>query len=272
MESHSRMSLPERLVEGYQAFLEARLPIELRRFEQLAATGQNPEVMVIGCCDSRVSPEVIFDAHPGELFVVRNVANLVPPYSPTGLTHGVSAALEFAVLGLKVKHIVVMGHSRCGGVRAFVEHRDRPDPGDFIDNWMSLIAPAAIALEADGHALRVGDLICLEQASIVRTLANLMTFPWIRSRVETRDLELFVQLVKVAPSEPKVPVRGRQWEFPVSGNALDFQAMMPLMAMGLQDVLDPEALRPIFSAELRRSVRSLSLPTGIADVIFCQSG
>src|SRR5262249_15452429 len=144
--SHARMDLPRRLVSGYRTFLDARLPIELRRFEELAASGQRPEAMIIGCCDSRVSPEVIFDAHPGELFVVRNVANLVPPYSPSGLTHGVSAALEFAVLVLKVKYILVMGHSRCGGIRAFVEHRDRPDPGDFIDNWMSLIAPAAIAL------------------------------------------------------------------------------------------------------------------------------
>jgi carbonic anhydrase len=201
MESHARMTLPERLVEGYHAFLETRLPIEIRRFEQLAAAGQRPETMVIGCCDSRVSPEVIFDAHPGELFVVRNVANLVPPYSPTGLIHGISAALEFAVLGLQVKRIVVMGHSRCGGVRAFVEHRDRPDPGDFIDNWMSLIAPAAIALEADGHALRLDDLTLLEQASVVRTLANLMTFPWIRSRVETRDLDLLGAYFDVATGQ-----------------------------------------------------------------------
>ena len=192
------MNLPERLVDGYRAFIDARLPIELRRFEELAAMGQRPEVMIIGCCDSRVSPEVIFDAHPGELFVVRNVANLVPPYAPTGFTHGVSAALEFAVLGLKVKHIVVMGHSRCGGVRAFVEHRDRPDPGDFIDNWMSLIAPAAIALEAEGHTLRLDDLTRLEQASIVRTLENLMTFPWIGSRVRARELELLGAYFDVA--------------------------------------------------------------------------
>jgi len=198
MEAHARMALPERLVEGYRAFIAARLPIELCRFEQLATAGQSPEVMIIGCCDSRVSPEVIFDAHPGELFVVRNVANLVPPYSPTGLTHGVSAALEFAVLGLKVKHIVVMGHSHCGGVRAFVEHRDRPDPGDFIDNWMSLIAPAATALETDGYTLRLGDLTCLEQASVVQTLANLMTFPWIRDRVEARDLALLGAYFDVA--------------------------------------------------------------------------
>jgi carbonic anhydrase len=192
------MNLPGRLIDGYRSFVDARLPIELRRFEELAATGQRPEVMIIGCCDSRVSPEVIFDAHPGELFVVRNVANLVPPYSPTGFTHGVSAALEFAVLGLKVKHIVVMGHSHCGGVRAFVEHRDRPDPGDFIDNWMSLIAPAAIRLEAGRHTLRLDDLVRLEQASIVQTLSNLMTFPWIGSRVRALQLELLGAYFDVA--------------------------------------------------------------------------
>jgi len=192
------MDLPGRLVDGYRAFIDVRLPIELQRFERLAATGQKPEVMVIGCCDSRVSPEVIFDAHPGELFVVRNVANLVPPYSPTGLTHGISAALEFAVLGLKVKYIVVMGHSHCGGVRAFVEHRDRPDPGDFIDNWMSLITPTATALEAEGHPLRPDSLVRLEQASVVSTLANLMTFPWIRRRVEAQDLQLLGAYFDVA--------------------------------------------------------------------------
>jgi carbonic anhydrase len=184
------MQLPPRLVDGYGAFLDARLPVELDRFRNLATAGQHPETMVIGCCDSRVSPDVIFDAHPGELFVVRNVANLVPPYSPSGFTHGISAALEFAVQILKVKHVIVMGHSHCGGVRAYLTHRDRPDPGDFIDNWMSLIAPAATSLEADGGLPHDGDLTRLEQASVVMTLANLMTFPWIRSRVEARELVL----------------------------------------------------------------------------------
>ena len=106
---------PERLTEGYKAFVAARLPRERERFEELAASGQKPEIMVIGCCDSRVSPEVIFDARPGELFVVRNVANLVPPYESGGEYHGTSAALEFAVQALRVKHIVVLGHGRCGG-------------------------------------------------------------------------------------------------------------------------------------------------------------
>ena len=179
---------PTRLVDGYRSFVDTRLPLERSRFEKLAASGQRPEVMVICCCDSRVSPEVIFDAHPGELFVVRNVANLVPPYSPSGFTHGVSAALEFAVQGLKVKYIVVMGHTHCGGVRAYSEHRNRLNPGDFIDNWMSLIAPAAEILGEPGDEHEYQGR--LEQASIVATMGNLLTFPWIKSRVEEQELEL----------------------------------------------------------------------------------
>lgn len=179
-----------RLIEGYRSFAETRLPLERSRYQELAEAGQQPEVMVICCCDSRVSPEVIFDARPGELFVVRNIANLVPPYSPTGFTHGVSAALEFAVQILKVKYIVVMGHSHCGGVRAFVEHRDRPDPGDFIDNWMSLITPAAKSLR-DGSGLSKTDYLArLERASVVATLDNLRSFPWIKSRADDRQLQL----------------------------------------------------------------------------------
>jgi carbonic anhydrase len=164
----------------------------------LAESGQRPEVMIIGCCDSRVSPEVIFDAHPGELFVVRNVANLVPPYSPTGSTHGVSAALEFAVQVLMVRHIVVMGHSRCGGIRAFAEQRSRPISGDFIDKWMSLIAPAAASLGGPLDPDCPGDITRLEQASIVATLENLKTFPWIRERAEAGGLELLGAYFDVA--------------------------------------------------------------------------
>ena len=184
------ITFPQRLLDGYRTFTTHRLPTEQNRYRELSERGQSPEVMVIGCCDTRVSPEVIFDARPGELFVVRNVANLVPPYSPSGFTHGVSAALEFAVQNLKVKYIIVMGHSHCGGVRAFVEHRDRPDPGDFIDNWMSLITPAAQSL-GDGKNMSRSDYLAqLEHASIVATLSNLMSFPWINSRVAGQELKL----------------------------------------------------------------------------------
>src|SRR3970040_233863 len=133
------MALPARLIDGYQAFRSTRLPFEQTRFRELADVGQSPEVMLIGCCDSRVSPEVVFDAAPGELFVVRNVANLVPPYTPDGAQRAVSAALEFAVQALRVKHIVVLGHARCGGIRAYAEQGEPLSPGDFIGRWMELI-------------------------------------------------------------------------------------------------------------------------------------
>src|SRR5438105_11316824 len=111
-------AFPQHLLEGYRTFTSQRLPTEQDRYRELAERGQTPEIMVIGCCDSRVSPEVIFDARPGELFVVRNVANLVPPYETDGKYHGVSAALEFGVGVLKVKHIVILGHAHGGAVHA----------------------------------------------------------------------------------------------------------------------------------------------------------
>src|SRR5271170_4975960 len=140
--------LPARLVEGYEVFLGGRFRREQGRYKDLAKIGQSPKVLLIGCCDSRVSPEVIFDADPGEIFVLRNIANLVPPYEPDAERHGTSAALEYAVLNLKVEHIVIMGHAMCGGVRAYVENAADPAkgplaPGDFIGRWISLLAPAA---------------------------------------------------------------------------------------------------------------------------------
>src|SRR5437763_112787 len=163
-------AFPKRLLEGYRTFTSQRLPAEQSRYRDLAERGQSPEIMVIGCCDSRVSPEVIFDAGPGELFVVRNVANLVPPYAPDDSYHGVSAALEFAVGALRVKHIVVLGHAGCGGVRAFAEPSPPLSPGDFIGKWMSLIAPAAAKLGPPGDVPPADYLARLEQASIVSTL------------------------------------------------------------------------------------------------------
>jgi carbonic anhydrase len=185
------MTLPQRLLDGYGAFRAGRLPTEQDRYRALAESGQAPEIMVIGCCDSRVSPEVIFDARPGELFVVRNVANLVPPYTPDGAQRAVSAALEFAVQALKVKHIVVLGHARCGGIRAYTEPGEPLSPGDFIGKWMALIAPAAAAAgpETD-YGSRDAYLARLEQVSIIKTLDNLMTFPCVRILAERGRLAL----------------------------------------------------------------------------------
>jgi len=192
------MPLPPRLVEGYRSFLSGRLPFEQSRYRALAETGQHPEVMVIGCCDSRVSPEVIFDARPGELFVVRNVANLVPPYSPDGGQHGVSAALEFAVQALKVRHIVVLGHAQCGGVRAFAENSAPLSPGDFIGQWMTLLEPAAAALGAREDMPAIEYLTRLEQASVLQSIDNLMTFPCVRILAERGRLTLHAAYFGVA--------------------------------------------------------------------------
>ncbi|VFR51573.1 Carbonic anhydrase [plant metagenome] len=181
---------PQRLNEGYRNFLEGRFNSERQRYRDLAEKGQNPEILIIGCCDSRVSPEVIFDAGPGELFVVRNVANLVPPYEPgTGSYHGVSAAIEFANSGLKVKHIVVLGHASCGGVKAFYEDGKPLSDSDFIGKWMSQIQPAADALGelGDDH---IANLRKLELATVKLSLQNLMTFPGVRRRVEAGELQL----------------------------------------------------------------------------------
>jgi carbonic anhydrase len=181
---------PQRLIDGYHAFLSDRLPTEQTRFRELAERGQSPEIMVIGCCDSRVSPEVIFDARPGELFVVRNVANLVPPYVPDHGYHGDSAALEFAVAALEVKHIVVLGHAHCGGVRACAEGAPPLSSSDFIGRWMELMAPAVARAGPRGSEPFADYLTRLEQASIANSLDNLKTFSWLDTLVAARTITL----------------------------------------------------------------------------------
>lgn len=193
-------ALPEHLLHGYEHFRDERLPRERDRMSEMARSGQKPETMVIACCDSRVSPEVIFDCGPGEIFVVRNVANLVPPYAPDDAYHGTSAALEFAVQALKVQHIVVMGHGRCGGVHAFASKSSVAlSPGDFIGKWMTLISPAAEELgeqgpdeTVDAYAKR------LEFQSIRTSLDNLMTFPCVSTLVERGQLVLHGAYFEVA--------------------------------------------------------------------------
>ena len=184
--------LPYSMLEGYLHFKQTRLPLERDRLLEMAKHGQKPETMVIACCDSRVSPEVVFDCGPGEIFVVRNVANLVPPYAPDDQYHGTSAALEFAVQVLRVKHIVVMGHGRCGGVHAFAKKDGIVhSPGDFIGKWITLLSPTAEELGAqlenesdDAFAER------LAFQSIRTSLTNLMTFPCVSTLVGREQLSL----------------------------------------------------------------------------------
>ena len=174
----------DHLIEGYRRFRADIWPAERARYEALAHWGQNPEAMVIACSDSRVDPQTIFGAVPGELFVVRNVAALVPPYERDAGYHGTSAALEFGVRILKVARIVVLGHGACGGVKAMAF--GAPRANDFIASWVEIGRPAVVAAgEApEGRLDRI-------EAEVVRlSLANLMTFPWIAEAVAAGRLSL----------------------------------------------------------------------------------
>jgi carbonic anhydrase len=184
------ITFPKTLLDGYRAFRTQRLPTEQSRYRELSERGQSPEVMVVGCCDSRVSPEVIFDAKPGELFVMRNIANLVPIYAPDGGAHGVSAALEYAVQVLRVKHIVVLGHAQCGGIRAFIDKIAPLSPGDFIGKWMSMFVKPGELVEQRARETTQEFATRIEKAAVLRSLENLMTFPYIRLLVERGNLQL----------------------------------------------------------------------------------
>ena len=172
------VDLPDTLLAGYRTFMREHFAHETSRYRYLADKGQSPETLVVACCDSRAAPETIFNTAPGEIFVLRNVANLIPPYEPDGEYHAASAALEFAVQSLKVKNIVVMGHGRCGGIKAALDTESAPlSPGDFIGKWMSLIAPAAESVSGNQLMTQSERQTALERISIRYSLNNLRTFP-----------------------------------------------------------------------------------------------
>jgi len=181
---------PQRLLDGYASFRAGRYASEAERYRSLGEGLQKPTIMMIACCDSRAAPETIFDAGPGEIFVVRNVANLVPPYAPDGRHHSTSAALEFAVLQLGVAHIVIMGHGRCGGIRAITEPGDPLSTGDFIGKWLAGVRDVAATVEHDQDHSAAQRLTLVEQASVEHSLANLRTFPWVRVREGKSQLTL----------------------------------------------------------------------------------
>jgi len=184
------MTLPKRLLDGYANFRAGRYRSEEERYRSLGEGQQKPSVMIIACCDSRSAPETIFDAGPGEIFVVRNVANLVPPYTPDGSHHATSAALEFAVLALGVKHVVVMGHGRCGGIRAVVLGADPLTHTDFIGSWMRGIKDVARYVPHQHGETDAAFERQVERASVEHSLANMRTFPWIRLRENGGQLSI----------------------------------------------------------------------------------
>ena len=183
---------PDALTDRYHRFKFRHFTPNAEHYEQLASYGQNPEVMIVSCCDSRCDPETIFSAMPGELFVVRNVANLVPPYETGGRYHGISAALEFAVLNLRVKHVVVMGHSSCGGIKAALHHSAaRQTDAQFISKWMAMLDDAKLKVLARNQGKPNANVTAeLEREGVKVSLANLRTFPCIRRGERNGTLKL----------------------------------------------------------------------------------
>lgn len=184
------MSSPRRLIEGFARFRERHFAEDDALFRGLVEQGQTPKILVVACCDARVDPALVLDCSPGDLFVIRNVANLVPPAENQGHYHGTSAALEFGVRKLNVGHIIVLGHAHCGGIHALLEGDMQKDDA-FVSQWMGIAGAARerVNREFAGIGSAARHRACEQQAILV-SLDNLMTFPWIRDRVEQGKLEL----------------------------------------------------------------------------------
>ncbi|EPX79784.1 carbonic anhydrase [Salipiger mucosus] len=189
---HAARALPAYLVQRFHGWKATSYAENHAWYRRLASEGQHPRAMVISCCDSRVHVTSIFGADTGEFFIHRNVANLVPPYEPDGDHHGTSAALEFAVTSLKVAHVIVMGHSGCGGVKGCLEMCSGRAPeleekSSFVGRWMDILRPGyeRIKERPDADQARA-----LEKEAVLVSLENLMSFPFVRQAVESEDLTL----------------------------------------------------------------------------------
>ncbi|MCG6891395.1 MAG: carbonic anhydrase [Gammaproteobacteria bacterium] len=192
----------DKLVQGYRTYRDGSFENSRSLIEDLVERGQRPEVAVIACSDSRVDPAILFQADPGDLFVVRNVANLVPPMEEEGTYHGTSAALEFAVLGLGVKHLVVLGHAHCGGIKLMMDTQPGTSSFKYVSPWVSMLAAAhRRVLATMGQADDKERTQACEQNAVLVSLENLTTFSWVRERVESGDLQLHGWYVDIALPE-----------------------------------------------------------------------
>lgn len=184
----------ESLIQGYRRFREQYYERERSLYTSLVREGQKPKALVVACSDSRVDPSILTQSAPGDIFVIRNVANLVPPYQPDPSSyHGTSAALEFGVCGLGIPNIIVLGHQYCAGVRSLVEREygSRGGPYSFVNHWMEIAERVKTKVRAEGDKRTVDDIChCCEKEAIVQSLENLMTFPWIKERVAAGTLTL----------------------------------------------------------------------------------
>lgn len=194
--------LSKRLLNGYLSFKKTLNPKTTEHYTLLAQKGQNPDIMIIACCDSRVAPELIFNTMPGELFVVRNISNLVPPYCPDSSYHSTSAALEYGVCILNVKQILVLGHEDCGGINsALKDNKNLEHSSDFIDKWLSLLSPLSAPLKNKNNLNINEKSIILEQCSLMQSMINLRSFPWIKEREQNKKIQLNAAWFSIKNSE-----------------------------------------------------------------------
>ena len=176
----------EKFIEGYRKFRDTYFRENEDFIHDLMAKGQKPAALMIACSDSRIDPSLKFDVSPGEMFIVRNVANLVPPFEQGGKYHGTSAALEFAVRALEVEHVIVMGHARCGGIHALM---NTPRSGDFVGSWMQIAERARTRAVAARLPPAQAQQLC-EHEAVKVSLENLLTFPWVKDAVDAGKLKL----------------------------------------------------------------------------------
>lgn len=180
-----------KIITGYQAFKNKYTRGDNSIMQSLADNGQQPHTMILACCDSRVDPALILQCDPGDLFVVRNVANIIPPYEKDEAHHGVSAALEFGICFLNIKHLIILGHSQCGGINALLNQKDLPH-NDFITNWMSLINMPHLHLhDADDYA----------KAALIQSYQHCLTFPWIKEKVAAHQLAIHLWFFDIKQGE-----------------------------------------------------------------------
>lgn len=181
----------QKIIKGYQTFRERYVLGDDSVMKSLASKGQKPQVMVIACCDSRVDPALILQCDPGDLFVVRNVANIIPPYEKDESYHGTSAALEFGICHLNVKDLIILGHSQCGGIQALVNEKELPE-NDFITKWVSLVKRTdAHFHDADNYA----------KLALTHSYHNCLKFPWIKERVATKELQIHLWFFNIKEGE-----------------------------------------------------------------------
>lgn len=180
-----------KIIDGYQVFRDKYAHGDQSIMNYLSNYGQKPEIMVVACCDSRVDPALILQCDPGDLFVVRNVANIIPPYEIDDSHHGTSAALEFGVSFLKVKHLILLGHSQCGGIQALLSNHDASH-NDFITNWVSLIKP---------HDDHLHDVDECAKSALKQSYQHCLTFPWITEAIKNQSLEIHLWFFDIKSGE-----------------------------------------------------------------------